>query len=120
MAFRKLAEFREISVEYVSADGTGKLKFFTDMPGNHLVDRSSGGWTLPQTNADHTPTTYTHTLADSAGAPMQGSMYFPRFEPPANGIMQVRGGIVWVRIIPIVLDGTAGEFYETLPITIGV
>src|ERR1041384_5005365 len=114
MAFRKMAQFKEISLEYVSPTAAGTLKFFTDMPGNHLVNRVQT--TLPTTNADKTPNTTTFPLVDGNGAPLEGTLYYPRVEPPANGALQLRSGVVWMRTIGVYLDGTLGEFFETLPI----
>lgn len=119
MAFRKVAQFKEISVQYVSTTAAGTLKFFTDYPGNHLAERT-GGKTLPATNADQTPNTITYPLVDSGGAPLTGTLYYPRVEPPSNGTLQLRSGVVWVRPIGVFLDGSLGEFFETLPIPIGV
>lgn len=118
MAFRKVAQFKEISVEYVSADGAGALKFYTDLPGNHLTERT-GGKVLTATNADKTPNTITFPLIDGNGAPLEGTLYYPRVEPPATGALQLRGGVVWMRTIGVYLDGTLGEFFETMPISIG-
>lgn len=119
MAFRKMAQFKEVSLEYVSKDNPGVFKFFTDMPGNHLAERT-GGKTLPVTNADKTPNTTTISLVDASGAPLEGTLYYPRVEPPVNGALQLRSGVVWTRTIGVYLDGTLGEFFETIPISIGV
>jgi hypothetical protein len=119
MAFRKVAQFKEVSLEYVSADAAGAFKLFTDMPGNHLADRT-GAKVLPQTNADKTPNTITFPLVDANGAPLEGTLYYPRVDPPATGALQLRGGVIWMRTIGVYLDGTLGEFFETMPIPVGV
>jgi hypothetical protein len=119
MAFRKVAQFKEISVEYISTAGPGTLKFFTDLPGNHLTERT-GGKTLTATNADKSPNTITFPLVDNAGAPLEGTLYYPRVEPPSYGALQLRSGVVWMRPIGVYLDGTLGEFFETQPISVGV
>lgn len=118
MAFRKVAQFKEATLEYVSPTAAGTFKFYTDMPGNHLADRT-GALSLPITNADKTPNTKTFPLVDSNGAPLEGTLYFPRVDPPATGALQLRGGVVWMRTIGVYLDGTLGEFFDTLPISIG-
>jgi hypothetical protein len=122
MAFRKMAQFKECSLEYVSPSGPSTFRFFTDMPGNHLAERTGGGKAMPQTNIDHTPNTVTFPLIDANGAPLEGTLYYPRVEPfatSANGGTQLRSGVVWKREIGVYLDGTLGEFFETLPISIG-
>lgn len=122
MAFRKVAQFKEISLEYVSPSGASTLKFYTDMPGGHLTERT-GGKSMPITNADKTPATVTFPLVDGNGAPLEGTLYYPRVEPyatSASGGTQLRGGVVWMRAIGVYLDGTLGEFFETLPIPVGV
>jgi hypothetical protein len=119
MAFRKVAQFKEVSLEYVSPTAAGSFKLFTDMPGNHLADRT-GVKVLPATNADKTPNTITFPLVDGNGAPLEGTLYYPRVDPPASGALQLRGGVIWMRPIGVYLDGTLGEFFETLPIPVGV
>jgi len=119
MAFRKVAQFKEISIEYISPDAAGSLRFFTDLPGNHLATRI-GTKVLTATNADKTPNTITFPLVDGNGAPLEGTLYYPRVDPPVTGALQLRSGVVWVRPIGVYLDGTLGEFFETLPISIGV
>ena len=119
MAFRKVCQFKEVSLEYVSPTGAGTFRFFTDMPGGHLVERT-GGKVLAQTNADKSPATITFPLIDGSGAPLEGTLYYPRVEPPAFGALQLRSGIVYIRAIGVYLDGSLGEFFETLPISVGV
>jgi hypothetical protein len=122
MAFRKVAQFKEASLEYVSPSGASTFKFSTDMPGGHLTERT-GGKTMPQTNIDKTPATITISLVDGNGAPLEGTIYQPRVEPfatSANGGTQLRSGVVWMRTIGVYLDGTLNEFFETLPISVGV
>lgn len=118
MAFRKVGQFREVSLEYVSADGPGTFKFSTDMPGNAITLRETK--TLPQTAVDKSPQTITFPLVDVNGAPLEGTLYVPRVEPPVYGALQLRSGVVWIRTIGVYLDGTLGEFFDTLPIGIGV
>jgi hypothetical protein len=119
MAFRKVCQFKELSVEYISTTAAGTLKFFTDLPGNHLTERT-GGKTLPATNADKSPNTITFPLVDASGAPLEGTLYYPRVDPPAAGALQLRSGVVWIRPIGVYLDGSLGEFFETQPISVGV
>jgi hypothetical protein len=90
------------------------------MPGGHLAERTNGGKSLPATNPDKAPGTITFPLLDVNGAPLEGTLYYPRVEPPVNGALQLRSGVVWVRTIGVFLDGSLGEFFDTLPIAIGV
>ena len=122
MAFRKVFQVKEVSLEYVSPSGPSTFKFFTDMPGNHMLDRT-GAKTMPQTNADHTPVTTTFSLVDANGAPLEGTLYSMRVDPyatSASGGTQLRSGVVWVRPIGVYLDGSLSEFFETFPAAIGV
>lgn len=119
MAFRKVAQFKEVSLEYVSPTAAGTFKFFTDMPGGALIERT-GGKVLPLTPADKSPKTITFPLVDVNGAPLEGTLYYPRVEPPVAGALQLRSGVIWIRTIGVYLDGTLGEFFETLPISVGV
>jgi hypothetical protein len=124
IAFRKTAQFKEVSLEYVSASGASTFRFFTDMPGGHLADRTGvAGKPLPQTNPDRTPATVTIPLIDANGAPLEGTLFYPRVEPfatSASGGTQLRSGVVWLRTIGVYLDGALNEFWETLPQSIGV
>lgn len=110
-------------MEYVSPSGPSTFKFFTDMPGGHLIERTGGGRSMPITNTDKTPATVTFPLVDGGGAPLEGTLYYPRVEPFATsafGGTQLRSGVVWIRTIGVYLDGTLGEFFETMPIPVGV
>jgi len=119
MAFRKVAQFKEMSLEYVSPDGPGTARFFTDLPGGILTERT-GGKPMAQTNTNKAPATITIPLNDAFGAPLEGTLYYPRVEPPTAGALQLRSGVVWYRTIGVYLSGPAGEFFETAPISIGV
>lgn len=93
------------------------------MPGGHLIERTGGGRSMPITNTDKTPATVTFPLVDGGGAPLEGTLYYPRVEPFATsafGGTQLRSGVVWIRTIGVYLDGTLGEFFETMPIPVGV
>ena len=70
MAFRKMAQFKECSLEYISPTAPGTFSFSTDMPGNHIALRS-GTHVLPATNVDKTPNTITFPLVDANGAPLE-------------------------------------------------
>ena len=120
MAFRRIAQMKEISLEYVSPTAAGTLKFFTDLPGSALAERTGGGKTLPVTPADKSPQVITYPLVDANGAPIEASLWYPRVDPPATGSLQLRGGTVWMRIIGCNLDGSRGEFFDTLPVPVGV
>ena len=120
MAFRKVAMFKEVSLDYVSPSGASTFKFSTDMPGGDITVRLTG--TLPQTPTDQSPRTTTISLVDDNGGPLVGTLYVPRVEPfatSANGGTQLRSGVIWLRPIGVYLDGTLDEFFETLPIAVG-
>ncbi len=122
MAFRKVAQFKEVSLQYVSPSGPSAFKFSTDMPGGHMTERT-GGKALPVTNSDKAPATITIPLNDTNGAPFEGTLYSFRVDPYATsgaGGTQLRSGVVWLRPIGVYLDGTLGEFFETQAIPVGV
>jgi hypothetical protein len=121
MAFRKVAQFKEVSLEYVSPSGASTFTFKTDMPGNEIATRFTG--TMPQTGPGHYPETTTFSLVDGNGAPLEGTLYVPRVDPFAtsgSGGTQLRSGVVYLRPIGVYLDGSLGEFFETMPISVGV
>jgi hypothetical protein len=120
MAFRKVAQFKEVSLAYVSPSGASAFTFKTDMPGGLIASRFTG--VLPQTPLDHSVRTTTFSLVDVNGAPLEGTLYVPRVDPfatSANGGTQLRSGVIWLRPIGVYLDGTLDEFFETLPIAVG-
>ena len=122
MAFRKVAQFKEVSLEYVSPSGASSFTFSTDMPGGLIAARITNA-SLPQTPADHSPRTTTIPLVDNAGAPLEGTLYVTRVDPfatSASGGTQLRSGVIWLRPIGVYLDGSLGEFFETMPIPVGV
>lgn len=119
MSFRKVAQFKELSLEYVSPAGAGVLEFWTDMPGEAMALRLTAS--LPETAADWTPRTTTISLVDSGGmGPLVGTLYQPWVWPPSDGALQLRSGVIWLRPIGVYLDGTMDEFFSTLPIPVGV
>lgn len=120
MSFRKVAQFKEVSLSYVSPSGASTFKFSTDMPGNAIALRFTGS--MPQTNPGHDPETTTFSLVDGGGALLEGTLYQPRVEPfatSANGGTQLRSGVIYIRAIGVYLDGTLNEFFETMPISVG-
>lgn len=119
MAFRKVWQFKECSIEYVGPSG-GTFKFSTDLPGGAMAQRLTPAATLANTPADKSPKTQTIPLSDSNSAPFEGTLYQPRVEPPPTGVLQLRAGVIWVRPIGVYLDGTLGEFWETLPLSLGI
>lgn len=121
MAFRKVAQFKEVSLEYVSPSGASTFTFKTDMPGGEIETRFTG--TMPQTNPGHYPETTTFSLVDDGGAPLEGTLYVARVDPfatSASGGTQLRSGVIYLRPIGVYLDGGLSEFFETMPISVGV
>src|SRR4051794_11662941 len=118
MAFRKVAQFKEVSLQYVAVSG-GTFKFLTDMPGGHLLERT-GGKAIPASNADKTPATTTIPLIDGNGAPLEGTIHQERVDPPFGATVQLRSGVLLMRTIGVYLDGSLGEFWESLPASVGV
>jgi len=120
MAFRKVAQFKEVSFEYVSPSGPSTFTFKTDMPGGLIAEVFSGA--MPQTPLDHSPRTTTFSLVNDDGAPLEGTLYVTRVDPfatSADGGTQLRSGVIWLRPIGVYLDGSLDEFFETMPIPVG-
>lgn len=120
MSFRKVAQFKECSLEYVSPSGPSTFTLSTDMPGGEITARITQS--LPQTNPGHYPETTTISLVDNTGAPLEGTLYVPRVDPfgsSANGGTQLRSGVIYLRPIGVYLDGSLGEFWSTMPISVG-
>lgn len=121
MAFRKVAQFKECSLEYVSPSGASSFTFKTDMPGGQIATRLTEP--LPQTASDRSPRTTTVSLVDGNGAPLEGTLYVTRVDPFATSALggtQLRSGCIFLRPIGVYLDGSLGEFFETMPISVGV
>lgn len=118
MAFRKVFEFKEITLCY-SSNGTSTLGFFTDMPAasvpGALASRLSA--TLPTTTTVGARQTITVPL-DA----IRGTQFYPKVTPGVSTQMEIYSGLVQARPIGVYLDGalTVPEFWQTVPIAPGV
>jgi hypothetical protein len=109
MAFRKVAEFKECSLQYQS-NGPATFEWFTDMPGGTLAIRNTT--TLPTTN--NTRGTTTIPLDG-----ITGTQFYPFISPSAATQLRLFSGTVYLRPIGVYIDGSLGEIWSTPPLSIG-
>lgn len=112
MAFRKVAEFKELTLEYQS-NGAATLQFNTDLPGGTLAPRKAPAVTLASTSS--TRQTVTVPLDN-----IEGTLYYPEITPGAATQLRLFGGVVWLRPIGVYIDGSQGEIWKTAPLSVGV
>lgn len=111
MAFRKVAEFKELTIQYQS-NGPATLQWFTDMPGGALAARLGGGVSLANTSSGRK--TITVPLDG-----IEGTEFYPVFTPGAATQLRLFSGVVYVRLIGVYIDGSLGEIWSTPPLSIG-
>ena len=89
MAFRKVAQLKEMSFDFSSSGGTSAVQLYTDLPGNAMAARLSA-----------------KTLSNSAAGrktetiPLDGveaSLYRPEITPGVATILRLFGGVIWMR-----------------------
>lgn len=112
MAFRKVAEFKEMSLAY-SSNGASVAQFYTDMPGGALAARKGAGVSMPSTAA--TRKTLTIPLDG-----IEGTLFYPEVTPGAATQVKLFEGTVWLRPIGVYIDGMLGEVWNTQPLAVGV
>lgn len=113
-----VAQFLEVVMEYVATGSSGSFDFLTDMPGGSMASRITPV-SLPVTPSDKSPKTITIPLLDANNAPIEGTLFQPKWTPGATGTLQVRSASVKLRHIGVYLDGTRGEVWTTQPIPVG-
>ena len=116
MAFRKVAEFKEVSLTYAS-NGAATLQFYTDSPGGTLAARLSAGVTLPSTTGTSVRKTITVPLDG-----IEGTEYYFDITPGASTQLKLFSGLVHIRPIGVFLDGATspqGEVWKMQPQSIG-
>jgi hypothetical protein len=111
MAFRKVAEHKEVSLQYLS-NGPATFQWFTDMPGGALTARLGAGVALPSTAAARK--TITIPLDG-----LQGTEFYPVITPANATQLELFSGTVWVRPIGVYIDGSLGEIWSTPPLSLG-
>lgn len=109
MAFRKVCEFKECSIQYQS-NGSSTFEWFTDMPGGSLANRLTS--TLPTT----TDTRRTTTIPLDG---ITGTEFYPEILPGPTTQLRLFSGIVYLRPIGVYIDGSLGEIWSTPPLSIG-
>lgn len=117
MSFRKVWEFREVSIDYDCATVGGTLKFKTDMPGGAMAQRlplsgGGAGVSLPVTAGRQTITIPLYNL--------HGTLYHPQVIVGAGGEMKLYSATMWARPIGVYLDGSLGESWSPPEISLGV
>jgi hypothetical protein len=119
MAFRKVFEFKEITLEY-SSNGASSLQFLTDMPAGAvpgaLAARLGAGAALPSTTTVGARQTMTIPLDG-----IRGTQYQPKVTPGTTTQMEIYSGVVYARPIGVYLDGslTIPEIWQTVPLAPG-
>ena len=111
MAFRKVAEFKEVTMYYQS-NGSATFQFYTDMPGGTFAARLPIAITLPSTDNTRKPITIP---LDG----IEGTEFYPVITPGPATQFRLFSGVVFDRPIGVYLDGSLGEIWKTAPIAIG-
>lgn len=111
MAFRKVAEFKEVTLQYQS-NGASTFQWLTDMPGGTLAARLGAGVSL----ADTTSTRKTITIPLDN---IEGTEFYPVVTPGASTQFRLFSGVVYLRPIGVYIDGSLGEIWSTPPISVG-
>ena len=123
MAFRKVNEFKEVTLVYAS-NGDANLQWYTDMPGGALAARLGAGSppagiTLPTTSGKR----------QSITIPLdgiRGTEFYPLITPSTASTgtqFELYSGVVYLRPLGVYIDGSAvngGEIWSTVPIAPGV
>lgn len=111
MAFRKVAEFKECTLQYQS-NGSATFQLWSDLPGGTLAQRLGVPFTLPSTAS--TRKTVTIPLDG-----IEGSEFYPVISPGGATQLRLFSGVIYVRPIGVYLDGSLGETWSTPPLSIG-
>jgi len=116
MAFRKVNEFKEITLCYAS-NGSATLQLFTDMPGGGLIARLGAGVILATSGGPGMRTTYTVPLDG-----IRGTEFYPQIVPGSKTQFELYSGVVYLRPLGVYIDGslTPPEIWQTVPIAPGV
>lgn len=111
MAFRKVAEFKEVTLQYQS-NGAATFNWFTDMPGAALAARLGAGTAL----ADTASTRKTRTIPLDG---IEGTEFYPQITPGVATQLRLFSMSAWIRPIGVYVDGSIGEVWNTPPISVG-
>jgi hypothetical protein len=121
MAFRRVNEFKEITLVYAS-NGAATLDFLTDIaagaaPGA-LATALSGAITLPATGGMGKRQSITVPLDG-----VRGTEFQPKIVPGGTTQFELYSGVVYLRPIGVWINGAApngGEIWQPAPIAPGV
>lgn len=111
MAFRKVAEFKEVTLQYQS-NGAATFQLYTDMPGGALAVRLGAGTAMAST----TSTRKTLTIPLDG---IEGTEFYPLITPGGSTQLRLFSGVVYVRPIGVYIDGSLSEVWSTPPLSIG-
>ena len=119
MAFRKVNEFKELTLVY-ALTGTGTptatLQFFTDMPASSppgtLAARLGAGVTLAATTGRKSITIPLDGI--------RGTEFYPSITPSSTAQVEIYSGVVYLRPLGVYVDGANSEIWQTVPIAPGV
>jgi hypothetical protein len=114
MAFRKVNEFKELTLVYAS-NGAASLQLYTDMPGGALAARLGAGISLASSGGGGMRVTLTVPLDG-----IRGTEFYPKITPGASTQFELYSGIVYLRPLGVYIDGSLSEIWQTAPIAPGV
>lgn len=113
MAFRKVAEFKEVTIQYQS-NGSAIFQWYTDMPGGAMTPRLAGGGGVGLNSTASTRKTTTITLDG-----IEGTEFNPQIVPGPATQLRLFSGVVYLRPIGVYIDGSLGEIWSTPPLSVG-
>lgn len=111
MAFRKVCEMKEVTIQY-SSNGVATFDWYTDMPGGTLMPRLTPAQSLPTTASTRKTTTIP---LDG----IEGTEFYPEITPGITTQLRLFSGTVWVRPIGVYVDGSLNEIWNTPPLSLG-
>jgi len=122
MAFRKVNEIKEISLQY-SSNGPATLDFFTDIAAGGTVP---GALASALTAPVSIPTTGGVGKRQTITIPLDGvraTEFYPKIVPASTTQFELYEMILYLRPIGVYLNGAApngGEIWQTVPIAPGI
>jgi hypothetical protein len=121
MAFRKVNEFKEMTLVY-SSNGAVSVQFYTDIPTDPGTGapaaRLGSGVALAAGSTMGVRLTQTIPLDG-----IRGTKFYPKITPGATTQFELYSGVVYLRPIGVFVDGSTvpqGEVWQPAPIAPGV
>jgi len=119
MSFRRVNEFKEITLCYAS-NGPATFQFYTDMPGGalaaRLTENAGAGVTLASSGGPGARVTIPIALDG-----LRGTEFYPKITPGSATQFELYSGVVYLRPLGVYIDGslTPAEIWQTVPIAPG-